>query len=170
MAVNLFTFVDLYTRLLVTADHLLTKGAEHAAATGISEAEMLDWRLVGDMQPLSFQLMVVCNFSTQWPARVLDLPLPESIGTDLDVAGYHAAIASSLAWLAALTPARFEGRDETPLSIPIGDGSIKPTLPAGQWLSVFSTTNLYFHLSTVYGILRAHGVPIGKLDLFASGF
>lgn len=51
----------------------------------------------------------------------------------------------------------------------IGSGQMEPTLAAGRWLSVFATTNLYFHLSTAYGILRAHGVPIGKVDLFASG-
>jgi len=170
MAVNLFTFVDLYARVLTSTDHLLTRGVEHAAATGVSEAGMLDWRLIGDMQPLSFQFMVVCNFSTQWPARVADLPLPESVGTDLDVAGFRNAILASRTWLEALTPAQFEGRDDIALTIPIGDGSIKPTLPAGQWLTVFATTNLYFHLSTAYGILRAHGAPIGKMDLFASGF
>jgi len=96
--------------------------------------------------------------------------LPESVGTDLDVAGFRNAILASRTWLEALTPAQFEGRDDIALTIPIGDGSIKPTLPAGQWLTVFATTNLYFHLSTAYGILRAHGAPIGKLDLFASGF
>ena len=50
----------------------------------------------------------------------------------------------------------------------IGD-VMEPTLPAGQWLTVFATTNLYFHLSTAYGILRAKGAPIGKPDIFASG-
>ena len=46
---------------------------------------------------------------------------------------------------------------------------MEPTLPAAQWLTVFATTNLYFHFSTAYGILRSKGVPIGKIDLFASG-
>ncbi len=55
------------------------------------------------------------------------------------------------------------------LTIPIGDGTLKPTLPAGRWLTIFATTNLYFHLSTAYDILRAKGVPIGKMDLFAAG-
>jgi len=32
---------------------------------------------------------------------------------------------------------------------------------------VFATTNIYFHLSIAYAILRANGVPIGKADLFA---
>ena len=40
---------------------------------------------------------------------------------------------------------------------------MEPTLPSDEWLSVFATTNLFFHLSTAYGILRSKGVPIGSL-------
>ncbi len=46
---------------------------------------------------------------------------------------------------------------------------MEPHLPSGQWLTVFATTNLFFHLSTAYGILRAHGVTIGKPDMFGRG-
>lgn len=167
-AINAYTFVDLYSRALTTAAHLLDKGAAHARELGESEAQMLDWRLIEDMQPLSFQLMVVVNFSKSWTARFAGLPVPAEIGADLDVAGFQAAIGEAKAWLAALKPEQFAGRDETPLTVTIGTG-MEPTLPAGQWLTVFATTNLYFHLSTAYGILRSKGVPIGKVDLFAGG-
>src|SRR5258708_40126087 len=63
MAVSLFTFVDLYNRALDTLAHILTKGAAHAATIDAGESEMLDWRLIDDMQPLRFQVMVVCNFT-----------------------------------------------------------------------------------------------------------
>jgi hypothetical protein len=168
VTVNLYSFVDLYDRALATAAHLLDKGAAHADAQGVGEAEMLAWRLIDDMHPLSFQLMVVVNFARQWPARVAGLPEPSAIGADLGVLQFKAAIADARRDLAALTPAQFEGRDEVPLSFRIAE-QMEPTLPAGQWLSVFATTNLYFHLSTAYGILRAHGAPIGKPDLFARG-
>jgi hypothetical protein len=69
---------------------------------------------------------------------------------------------------AAFTPEQFAGRDDEPLTVTIGNG-MSPTLPVGQWISVFATTNLYFHLSTAYGILRSRGVQIGKPDLFAGG-
>ncbi len=46
---------------------------------------------------------------------------------------------------------------------------MSPTLPVGQWISGFATTNLYFHASMAYAILRAKGVPIGKIDLFPTG-
>ena len=168
MIVSLFSFVDLYARGLDTAAHLLTKGADFAKAQGASEAEILDWRLIDDMQPLRFQVMVVCNFARQWPARVAGLPVPTEITDDLDLAGFRTAIADAKAYLATLTPAQFEGRDDIPLTYTLGTG-MTPTLPSGQWLRVFATTNFYFHLTTAYGILRSRGVPLGKADLFATG-
>jgi hypothetical protein len=168
MPINAYPYVDLFSRVVSGADHLLTKGEAHAAATGVSQSEMLGWRLIEDMHPLSFQLAVVCNFSRQWPARFAGLDLPKDVGFDLTAADYHAALADAKAYLAALTPEQFEGRDDTPLTVTLGNG-MAPTLPAGQWLTVFAATNLYFHLSTAYDILRAKGAPIGKVDLFPGG-
>jgi hypothetical protein len=168
MTVSLFSFVDLYSRQLATLDHLMTKGAEFAKAQGEPDEAFLDWRLIDDMAPFRFQAMVVCNFSRQWPARVVGLDLPPAIEPEIDLAGFRAAIADAKAYLAALTPQQFAGRDEIPLTVEIGNG-MTPTLPSGQWLTVFATTNLYFHLSTAYGILRAKGVQIGKVDMFAGG-
>lgn len=167
MTVCLFTFVDLYSKGLGTLDHLLTKGAEFARSKGGSEADILDWRLIDDMNPLRFQAMVVINFAKQWPARAAGLSVPEAIAEDLDLAGFKAAIAEAKAYLASLKAEQFEGRDQAPITFNLGQ--FEPTLPAGQWLSSFATTNFYFHLSTAYGILRHKGVQIGKPDLFAGG-
>ncbi|HEX5379098.1 MAG TPA: DUF1993 domain-containing protein [Phenylobacterium sp.] len=170
MAVGLYTFVEMYSRQLTTAAHLLDRGQARAAELGVGEAEMLGWRLIDDMQPLSFQLLVVCNFARQWPARILEIEVPPDAPTNLDVAGFKAALADAKAYLASLKPEQFAGRDDVPLSFPIGgEGGPRPTLPAGQWLSSFATTNLYFHLSTAYAILRSKGTQIGKMDLFAGG-
>ena len=169
MTVNLFSFVDLYSRVLTTASHLLKKGAEHASAIGVGERAMLDWRLIDDMYPLGFQITVVCNFAQQWPARVAGITVPPDITDTLTVEEFQASLSAAKEFLSALRPEQFVGRDDVPVKFAIGDGAMQPTLPAGQWLTVFATTNLYFHLSMAYGILRAKGAPIGKVDLFASG-
>ena len=168
MTVNLHTFIGLYDHALVATAHLLDKGMEHAAAQGVSERDMLNWRLIEDMNPLAFQVVVVVNFSRQWPARVAGVAAPEGISADLDLAQLKDAIARARDFLATLTPDQFEGRDDIPLTYKIIDG-FEPTLPSGQWLANFATTNIHFHLITAYGILRAHGVQIGKADLFAGG-
>jgi uncharacterized protein len=167
VAVNLFTFVDLYSKGLTTRDHILTKGAGFAAGKGVSDAEMLNWRLIDDMNPLSFQAIVAINISGQWTARAAGLPVPENIPEDLDLAGYKAEIAKAKAYLAELKPEQFQGRDDAPVTFNLG--MMEPTLPAGQWLAGFATTNFYFHLSIAYAILRNRGVPLGKVDLFAGG-
>lgn len=167
MTTSLHTFVELYDKGLTTLDHLLTKGAQFAASQGVSEADMLAWRLIDDMNPLSFQALVVINFARQWPARVAGLPVPENIPEDLDVAGFKAAIAAAKADLAALKPEQFAGREDVAITFNLGQ--LEPTLPGQTWLSGFSTTNFYFHLSMAYAILRNRGVPLGKVDLFAGG-
>lgn len=167
-AVNLYTFINLFDRQVGTLDHLLTKGAEFAKSQGQSEEAFLDWRLIDDMNPFRFQAMVICNFVRLWPARVAGLPLPAEIEDSLDLAGFRAAVADAKAYLAALKPEQFAGRDDVPLEVTIGNG-MSPTLPSAQWLTVFANTNVYFHLSMAYAILRAKGVQIGKFDVFAGG-
>ncbi|HEY1880949.1 MAG TPA: DUF1993 domain-containing protein [Caulobacteraceae bacterium] len=168
MTVSLFSFINLFDRQLTALDHILKKGQAHAEANGVSETGMLAWRLIDDMQPLAFQIMVACNFSRQWTARTAGLPLPGEIGTELSLKDFLDEIAASKTYLASLTPEQFAGRDDVPLTHEIGTGMVL-TLPCGQWLTVFAATNLFFHVSTAYDILRANGVPIGKIDLFAAG-
>ena len=166
MTVDLFTFVDLYDRVLDTLSHLLDKGEAFAAERGLSADQWLDWRLADDMHPLRFQAMVVVNFTRLWTARVADLPEPAPADQSLDLAGFRAALTDARAQLAALTRDQFAGRDTVPLTFQITETQ-RPTMPAAQWLSVFATTNIYFHLSMVYAILRSNGAPLGKIDFFA---
>ncbi len=161
MAVNLFSHVALLRKQLAVAAHLLDKAE---AASG----DALDWRLVDDMHPLRFQLMVVCNFSTQWLARAADAPVPADVPQTLDVPGFRAALADAGAFLDTLTPDQFTGRDDVPHTQRLGE-TMQPTMPLGDWVLKFAVPNVFFHLSMVYAILRARGVPLGKLDFFGGG-
>ena len=85
----------------------------------------------------------------------------------MDVHELRQAIAQSLAFINSIERSRFEGRDEQEMTVDLVE--ITPTMPIGQWMIGFATTNFYFHLTTAYAILRSHGVPLGKRDLFAGG-
>ncbi len=166
---SLYSFVELYARALETVDHLLGRGAAFAAEKGISEQELLGWRLADDMNPLSFQLAVAINFCNGWVARGAGLAIPEAIeGAAQDVANFKAAIAAARAFLDSVTPQQINDRDGALITFKIGD-IMEPTLPAHRWLTGFATTNIHFHMSIAYAILRMKGVPIGKIDLFPSG-
>ncbi len=167
MKVSLYSFVHLYEQGLDTLANILQKGAAHAVATGVSEAEMLAWRLAPDMFPLRRQAQVVVSFAKQWPARAAGLTVPAALEGESSVSDLLDAVADAKAYLKNLEPAQFDERDSVPLTLELGE--LKPTLPLGQWVSGFATTNFYFHLSMAYAILRMHGAPLGKRDLFAGG-
>ena len=38
----------------------------------------------------------------------------------------------------------------------------------GDYVSRWALPNFYFHLVTAYSILRANGVPLGKLDFLGA--
>jgi hypothetical protein len=168
MTVTLNDFAPMYGKMVDTAAHLLAKGKAFAAENGVAEADMLNWRLAEDMNPLSFQLAVVINFATGWLARAAGVDAPEAvIGAEQDVAGFERALAAARAYIDGPV-SNLTGRDDVPVTFKIGD-IMEPTLPAGQWITGFATTNIYFHVSMIYAILRMKGVQVGKLDMFPKG-
>lgn len=159
--------VRVFDRGLAGLTTVLQKGFAYAAEHAISEAELLDARLYPDMYPLYRQAQVVCDFARQAPSRVLELEVPPTLEGAMDYAALRAQIRLAREFLATLTPAQFEGRDDRPINFPIG--TTPSTRSAAGYLVGFATPNFYFHLTTAYGILRSRGVPLGKPDFFGVG-
>jgi hypothetical protein len=166
--------VDLYTasvgvlrRGLEALARILEVGAEHAEASGRSEADLLNARLAPDMFPLYRQAQIACDFARQVPARLKGEPRPEALEGEPTLAELRQQIAAVRAELDAVTPEMLAGRDGEPVTFNIGQDV---TLPAGQYLLGFALHNFYFHLTSAYAIARHFGAPLGKRDFFAGGF
>ncbi len=166
MKVDLAAVVLGWGKALGTADHLLSKGVEFAEAKGTPEEEMLGWQLAPDMFPLRRQMRAVCHLVQQWGARAAGIEArPEPQGET--VAELKADIATAREVLESLALDQFDGRDDEVVTVDLG--TISPTMPIGQWVLGFAQTNILFHLSIAYAILRSRGVSLGKVDLFAGG-
>ena len=119
-----------------------------------------------DAGHLGRQVQVVCNLVQQWSARAADVDVPaEPKGETVEA--LKAEIAEARRFLTSLRPEQFEGRDG--VSVKVELGIISPTMPIGQWVLGFAQTNILFHLSMAYAILRNQGAPLGKPDLFGGG-
>ncbi len=169
MTITLHSYFEGLERSLATLDHILDKGAAYAAEQGVEPAQMLDWRLAADMHPLAFQACVVRNFTASWVARAQGAGLPaDLVWEEVDFAALRAAIADGLAAVRALSADVVNAAAEQPMTVKIGD-IMEPTLPLERWVSVFVRVNVDFHLSMAYAIMRHHGVPLGKIDMFPTG-
>lgn len=169
MTVSLGTFIDQFHTALVTTGHIFAKGQAHVVEAGADPATMLEWRLAEDMHPLSFQLAAVIDFTKGWSARAAGVDVPERTAWQTTtVAAFNAAIADANVFVRAIDRDAVNARADEVLTVQITD-TMAPTMPVERWITGFASTNIQFHLAMTYAILRLHGVPLGKLDMFSTG-
>ena len=142
---------------------------DKAAASGRSEAEIAEARLIGDMLPFAYQIKSMAVHS-MGAFRGLEAGVfsPDMTEPDMTFAGMRAKLAEADAFLAALEPGTVDalvGRDMR-FEIP-GRNFVVP-FTAENFLLGFSLPNVLFHASTAYGILRMLGVDVGKRDFLGA--
>ena len=142
---------------------ILGRAPAHFEAQGKPLAEIVGARLAPDMLPFSFQVVSAAHHSLGaiHGARA-GLFKPPARAEGLDLAALQALLAQAREGLAAL------GRDEVNAlagrDVVFELGERRMPFVAEDFLLSFSVPNFYFHLATAYGLLRQHGMPLGKRD------
>ena len=146
-----------YANMLGTLEHLVTKASAHEKGEALLQA-----RLAEDMFPLHTQI----RFTIAQVLVALDrlgnlgLTLDESDITSFAEA--HARIAAARELVAGTDPATWPAAGDTvEFTLPNG---MAFAMQAHEYCRDWATAQFYFHLMATYTILRAEGVPIGKID------
>lgn len=147
--------------ILATLAHILTKAEQEHP----DPSSLLDARLHPDMYPLTDQVRCLTQFSEYLAARLTDRE-PTQLGAKPNTfAECHARIETVLTTLRAadkdLVNAQGEAVKPTNRG-PLGDVDMSGAVYA----HAIVLPNIYFHLATAYGILRANGVGLGKMDYY----
>ena len=156
MRVSDFTLAS-FDQMLGTVDHILTK----AAADPRGDA-LLSQRLNEDMYPLATQIRFVTHQVVNTLNRLTGTALPTA---DTD----HATIADAKADLAQLrelvrstsTDAFVADGLQVDFDLPNG---MAFSMTAAEYVRDWSLPQFYFHLMTIYSILRQASIPLGKAD------
>ena len=156
-------FVPIYIRTLQNVSHLLSNGETYAKEKGILEAEVMEWRLAPDMLPLSFQAQTVCNGAQNLAGVASGVIQPTMDDNEKTFAELQAHIATSIDILKKTTREQFEGRDTANIVL------LGRTVKGLNYVQNTGLPNFFFHVSILYGILRSHGVPVGKADYLRGG-
>lgn len=141
---------------------ILKKGAAHAEANKIDPAVFINSRLFPDMYPLARQVQIASDIARRGAARLADIEPPKFEDTETTFAELIDRVEQSIAFLETLTPAQIDGSEAKSITVPTGGKSL--TLPGMQFLFHFVLSNVYFHTTTTYNILRHCGVELGKKD------
>jgi hypothetical protein len=146
-----------YANMLGTLDHLVTKAQGHEKGETLLAA-----RLAEDMFPLHTQIRFTLDQVVTALKRLGNIALASD---DSDIASFadaRARIAAAQALVAGTDPATWPASgDMVEFTLPNG---MAFAMQAHEYCRDWATPQFYFHLMAAYAILRAEGVPIGKID------
>lgn len=144
--------------------HLMAKAKAYFETENRDTNEIVGLRLVDDMLPLSFQISVICHHTLGATKAVLDgefykqLPLGE-----IDFNGLIELLKKAQEELSTIAASEVNLRSGETVIFHYPEQ--KPMLfTVENFITSFSTPNLYFHQTTLYNLLRKEGVPLGKKD------
>jgi hypothetical protein len=153
--------VPIFVKGLQSLAHLLEVAQTFSRTNEGGEAEVLAARLAPDMFPFVRQVQIACDNAKGAPARLANVMPPVFEDIETTLAELTERVAKTRAYLETLKPEQFVDAGERRIELPYFTG--KHFLGA-DYLKAYAIPNFFFHLTTAYDILRAHGAHIGKAD------
>ncbi|MBI3897650.1 MAG: DUF1993 domain-containing protein [Gammaproteobacteria bacterium] len=163
MAISMYqASVPVFIRTLNNLAAILEKGAAYAEAKKIDPTVLINSRLYPDMFPLSRQVQIASDSAKGCAARLAGLEPPKFEDTEKTFPELIARLQKTVSFLNTLKPEQIDGSEDRTITVKMRDSS--KTYVGLQYLLHAATPNFYFHVTTVYAILRHNGVEVGKQD------
>ena len=152
-----------YLQLLGATQHILSTPEANVDAGGTDLDAMVKFQRQDDMHPLSFQVVSIWHHSFGALSAMRDgLFEPPTSVDDTSWQDFCRPVDQAAEGLSQEAEGSTAALSDTTMVLRGGGMEIPLTHP--NFLLSFSLPNLYFHVTTVYGLLRIHGVSLGKLD------
>lgn len=169
--------VPALSRMLRSLGHILQKGAAHTRQRGLRPETLLEKRLAPDMFPLARQVEIIVSGAKGSVARLSGRLPPGDTSRELAVFNRgdepsFGPLPTSFEQLQRLVEeALVQVRSISPEEVEAGPASISVAkrgevrhFETRSFVLAYVLPNLYFHVTVVYALLRAEGVPLGKND------
>jgi hypothetical protein len=140
---------------------VLSKGEAHG---GIDPAEA---RLAPDMLPLKAQVYIATDGAKGCGARLAGVDIPKYEDVEATFPDLKARVDKTIAFLKSLDRKAFPGSESKHIVLKFPNTTFE--FNGADYVGKFVLPNVYFHITTAYGILRNRGVALGKGDYLGGG-
>ena len=158
--------VPVFVRALSSLRGVLQLGEAFANERGLAPEVLLQQRLIVDMLPLLRQVQIATDMAKNGCARLAGvdpLPFPDE---ETDFAGLYARLDRCIEYVRGFSAEQLDGGETRTVAFNSRGGELR--FQGDDYLRGYLLPNLFFHCSIAYAILRANGVPLGKLDFLGA--
>ncbi len=155
--------LETYKQILPAALQILNKAKAHFEETGTDLEDIVQARLYEDMAPFSFQVFSIVHHSVGALNALKSGEFgPPNMPENLDFAALHSLLEEAVNDLKNFSADEVDACSEQEVLFKMG--SIEWPFSSESFILSFSLPNFYFHVTTMYDMLRMRGVSVGKLD------
>ena len=155
--------VKTYLQLLPAALNIMQKAKAHFEEEGTNLQEIVDMRLYEDMATFSFQVFSIAHHSLGAINALKEGEFgPPNMPSGLDFESLHNMIKDAETQLLEVSCDDIDKLLDGQVIFKMGD--IRWPFTNEDFILSFSLPNFYFHLTTMYDMLRVKGLPLGKMD------
>lgn len=158
--------VPVFIRALTNLSAILKKGDAYAQAKKVEPAVLVNARLFPDMFALVRQVQIASDTAKGCAARLAGQEPPSFADQEQTFAELYARLDKTIAFLKTLKPAQIDGSEERAIELKMRDRTVHTK--GREYLLERALPNLFFHVTTAYGILRHNGVEVGKHDFLGA--
>ena len=155
--------IPVCTLMLTNLSHLLDKAQAFAQAKKIDPSVLVNDRLAPDMFAFARQVQISCDAAKNGLARLAGVEPPKFEDHEKTIDELKTRIQQTLDFIATIDAAKVDGTEAKEITFPAGP-NVTRTMKGQDYLLKWMLPNLFFHVTTAYGILRHNGVDVGKLD------
>ncbi|KAI8948623.1 hypothetical protein F4801DRAFT_445187 [Xylaria longipes] len=154
--------IPFLTNALKAEQHLLAQGEAFAAEKGTPMSEILEARLAPDMWPLSQQIVISCLHAAMTVLKFTGTQPPKIEFGPASLETSKKYLSEVIELLEAVKPEAVNGKEGETVAAMMSGGEVP--MKGIDYVQGYLTPNVYFHLTTLYDILRSKGVTLGKKD------
>jgi len=157
-----FSLYDASAPMFVRGLNVLVGLIDKAAASGLDEEGLMQGRLAPDMLPFVSQVRIATDLAKGAVARLADVEPMVLADDETTLAQLRARIMRTIAYVESVDPAQFAGAETRAVQLKFP--GMELNFEGAGYLTSFALPNFYFHVTTVYALLRHAGVALGKRD------
>jgi hypothetical protein len=153
-----------FMSLLSNLANWIDKAEALAKSKEVEVEQYLNARLIADQFDFIEQVQSACDAAKFCCARLTGKEAPKHEDNEKTIGEVRDRIKKCIGYLETFSENDFKGCETRQVTLPFMENK---SFPGEHYALHLAIPNFYFHLVTAYAILRANGVPVGKMDYLA---